>query len=88
MEDAEPTVYAVRPSERAAAQIEAEVRRQKEQRGLTAANAWTEALLDTIGSLATYPKRCLEADESGPFQRVSPSEMLYVLLFRHKRGAT
>ena len=88
MEDAEPTVYAVRPSERAAAQIEAEVRRQKEQRGSAAATAWTKALLDAIGSLATYPKRCLEADESGPFQRVSPGEMLYVLLFRHKRGAT
>ena len=88
MEDAEPTVYAVRSSGRVAAQIEAEVRRQKEQRGLEAANAWTEALLDAIGSLATYPRRRLEADESGPFQRVSPGEMLYVLLFRHKRGAT
>ena len=44
--------------------------------------------MEAIASLATYPKRCSEADESGPFQRVSPGEMLYVLLFRHKRGAT
>ena len=87
MEDAEPTVYAVRPSERVAAQIEAEVRRQREQRGLAAANTWAEAFLNAIGLLATYPKRCLEADENGPFQRVSPGETLYVLLFRHKRGA-
>ncbi len=88
MEDAEPTVYAVRPSERAAVQIEAEIGRQENQQGLAAAEAWAEALLDAIGSLATYPTRRSEASGNGPFQRVSPGGTLYVLLFRHKRGAT
>jgi plasmid stabilization system protein ParE len=88
MEDAEPTVYAVRPSERAAAQIEAEIERQEKQRGSTDADDWASTLLDAIGSLATYPQRCPIASENKPFQRGSPGETLRVLLFRHKRGAT
>ena len=88
MADEALVVYAVRQSTRVANRIEAEHQRQEGQYGTAVADAWEDALMEAIASLATYPKRCLEADESGPFQRVSPGEMLYVLLFRRKRGAT
>ncbi len=88
MADEESVVYAVRQSNRVANRTEAEQQRQERLYGTAVADAWEDALTEAVASLATYPKRCSEADESDPFQRVSPGEMLYVLLFRHKRGAT
>lgn len=85
--DDEPTVYSVRPSDRAAAQIEAEHKRQEERLGFTKADAWEDALMDAVASLATYPKRRPVALENGIFQKVSPGQTLRQLIFKPTRGS-
>ena len=87
-EDSGPlTVYAVRPSGHAADQIEAEHQRLQQRSGLDTADAWEDALMDAIASLATLPERCRVAPENDLFQRVRPGQTLRVLLDKQTRSS-
>jgi plasmid stabilization system protein ParE len=81
----QPSIYTVRPSARAADQIEAEHSRLEGTAGASIADAWEDALMDAIASLATYPERCAIANENKLFQCISPGDTLRVLLFRRTR---
>lgn len=81
-----PPVYSVRLSEPAAVQIEVEHARQREDFGPDAADAWEDALMDAIGSLATFPQRCAVAPENHLFQRVSLGEALRLFIYRRTRS--
>ncbi len=85
-DDEEPTVYAVRPSSLAADQIAAEHQRLQQRSGFGAADAWEDAVMDAIASLATLPERCPIAPENDLFQRVKPGQTLRVLLHKQTRG--
>ena len=82
-----PTVYAVRPSSHAADQIQAEHQRLQQRSGFDAADAWEDAVMDAVSSLATLPERCPTAPENDLFQRVRPGRTLRVLIHKQTRGS-
>lgn len=75
-------VYAVRTSERAASQIEAEQDRLQELAGDAVAESWAEGMADAIASLATLPERCSIAVENDLF----PHGTLRQLIYRRRRS--
>ena len=75
-------IYAVRPSDKVADQIEAEHQRLVSVSGADAADHWEDSLADAIASLATLPKRCPVAEEDTVFARVRPGQILRVLIHR------
>lgn len=87
-DEEEPAVYAVRTSNRAAEQIEAEHQRLQQRSGFDAADAWEDALMDAVSSLATLPERCPVAPENDLFQRAKPGQTLRMLLHKQTRGST
>lgn len=83
--EAELKIYAVRPSDKVADQIEAEHQRLTSVFGADAADRWEDSLADAIASLATLPNRCPAAEETAVFARVRPGQTLQVLI--HKQTA-
>lgn len=75
-------IYAVRPSDKVADQIEAEHQRLVSVSGVDAADGWEDSLADAIASLGTLPNRCPVAEEDPVFARVRPGETLRVLIHR------
>ncbi len=82
------TVYAVRPSSHAADQIQAEHQRLQQRSGFDVADAWEDALMDAVASLATLPERCPIAPENDLFQRAKPGQTLRVLIHKQTHGST
>ncbi len=78
-------VYAVRASEKFAAQSEAAYDRL-EMANLDVAEDWRTGLQQAKSSLATLPERCVVADENRIYQKKHPGPPLRVALYRHGRS--
>ena len=78
-------VYAVRASEKFAAQWEAAYDRL-ERADYDAAEDWRTGLQRAKSSLATLPSRCGVAAENRLYQKKHPGVPLPVFLYRHRRN--
>lgn len=79
-------VYAVRVSEKFAAQSDASTDWHLTNVGLSSADDWFAGLQRAKASLATLPHRCLVAAEDRLYQKKHPGPPLRVSLYRHGRS--
>ncbi len=80
-------VYAVRLTNAARREISQEKDRLTNLSDLAIAQDWQAGVLDAVRGLATYPERCVIASENDLFQRVSPDDVLRLLLYRRRRSS-
>lgn len=77
-------VYAVRLAVAAGRELKQEHSRLAGTSGSATADSWRTGLMGKIRSLATLPERCNTAPENDHFA----DDVIYQLLYRHKRGPT
>ncbi len=80
-------VYAVRVSERFAAQSDEVTDWHLTNAGVNSADDWFAGLQKAKASLATLPQRCVTASENRIYQKKHPGPPLRVFLYRHGRSA-
>ena len=79
-------VYALRVTEDARRQMDAEVVRLFDAMGEDAAVSWRDGLEKALASLATLPGRCPPASENGMYAPTHSGQTLRQLIYRRRGG--
>ena len=79
-------VCAVRLTNAVTEQTRATFFQINDKAGIDAADAWQSGMDAAWASLATWPYRCLVADENRFYQKKHPGPPLRVFLYRHGRS--